>query len=218
MKTSRFLSTLCLTLSLVLPFAAMRAADLDYGDNAPATLVNKGWKALNDKNFKDAVSYASKCIDLYTQKAADQQRALSAIHPKNLDSWAVENVGIAYLIRGRAKEGLEKIPDALKDYKTLMEKFDKAEPVDAGKNKWRPATVAAERTIALGGQLPAGVPTPPPPTPVPAPAGAKPAAAPAPADPTATPPPSSMPKFVPSPTPGASAAPAAPGEVPLPPM
>ncbi len=146
-------ATFALATAMLLPAPAMRAAtsNLDYGDMSSSTLDNKGWGALNSKDFAAAIGYTTKCIDTYKEKALEQQKSLTQGHPTALKGvWALNDVAVAHFIRAKAYEGLLKVPDAIADYSAIVSDFHSAECTDGGGNKWKPADPAKTQLALLG--------------------------------------------------------------------
>jgi tetratricopeptide (TPR) repeat protein len=134
------------------PAAAAPAPVLDFGDFAPATIRMKASAALDAKNYDAAIGYADKCIELFSNDATAQQAALTAI-PTDKDTvfkqWALNEVGVAYLVKGQALEAQNKKKDALAAYKTLVDKFAYAQCWDPQGWFWTPADQARERVATL---------------------------------------------------------------------
>jgi hypothetical protein len=153
MKNRRFLVP-GLVLQAILLFSppAARAATptVDYGDNSTATLTQKAWQSLGVNDWASTIAYTTRCIDTYKDQALNQQKALASKHPgDNPDSWALNDVGTCYFIRGKAYEGLKKIPEAIADYKYLVDNLALSACTDPKGFVWYPAKPAKDQMILL---------------------------------------------------------------------
>lgn len=75
----------------------------DYSDYTSETLTGKGWKSLQEKDYKGVELYAKKCIYLYEQKADKQQSELKGYVKDKKDipyHWALNDVATCYYILG----------------------------------------------------------------------------------------------------------------------
>jgi hypothetical protein len=146
MKTRYFAVPLIVFLAGSFLAAPQSRAAVDYGDGSSATLTAKAWAALGSKNYADTIAYTSKCIESYQKLALDQQKTL-ATAKKTADkaNWALNDVATCYYIQGMAKEGLNKMPEAMADYKYLVDNLTLAQCLDGKGFSWNPATPAKER-------------------------------------------------------------------------
>ncbi|MFA5261744.1 MAG: beta-glucanase precursor, partial [Candidatus Omnitrophota bacterium] len=71
----RYLILLTAMVSVLVGSSAALA--LDFGDYKSSTLTGKAWGALNSKNYKEAIVYTDKCIELYADKAREMQAKLN---------------------------------------------------------------------------------------------------------------------------------------------
>jgi tetratricopeptide (TPR) repeat protein len=135
--------------------------ELDFGDRTSVTLTGKAWKALADKNYKDAVTYSKMCVELFEKQAVEMQKELKepvpqgdndAIHKKG----ALNDVGTCLYIMGQALEKQEKNAEALAAYKQLTEKVPFAQCWDPQGWFWKPAAAAKDRIKALEPVSPQG--------------------------------------------------------------
>lgn len=98
-----------------------RGAELDFGDRSSATLTTKAWKALEGKEYADAIAYAKKCVELYKDKAVEMQKELKEPAPTDDDKAAskkraLNDAGTCLFITGQALEKQDKGADAIKSY------------------------------------------------------------------------------------------------------
>jgi tetratricopeptide (TPR) repeat protein len=131
-----------------------RGAGLDFGDRSSATLTTKAWKALEGKDYADAIAYAKKCVELYKDKAVEMQKELKEPVPTDdreavSKKWALNDVGTCLYITGQALEKQDKGAEAIKSYKELVEKLPFAQCWDPKGWFWKPAEAAKGRIKAL---------------------------------------------------------------------
>lgn len=153
MKFSRPLLAICLSLgSLSVAFSEDAAPALDFGDFSSAAITNKAWQANDAKNFAAADAYTAKCIEMFKDKAIEQQKALSApLTDKDqiFAQWALNDVGTCYFIRGQILEKQGKTKEAVEAYKFLVDNLAYAQTWDPKGWFWKPAGAASERIKAL---------------------------------------------------------------------
>jgi hypothetical protein len=146
-----------LGLSLVaVAFACLtaRAEEPDFGDASSSTLTTKAWNALNAKDYKLAVTFAKKCVDLYEKEAVKMQKDLKAPVPADdkeavAKKWALNDVGTCFYIMAQALEKQDKGKEALAAYKEIVEKVSYAQCWDPKGWYWKPADAAKTRIKAL---------------------------------------------------------------------
>ncbi|MFA6287142.1 MAG: hypothetical protein WC661_07110 [Opitutaceae bacterium] len=126
----------------------------DLGDQTSSTLTAKAWKAAESGDLAAVKAYTARCIQLYEATALTQQRALTA-PPPTADpavvhaNWALNDVGTCYFILGQALEKANQASDAIKAYKTLVEKLAYSKCWDTKGWFWSPADAARGRVKAL---------------------------------------------------------------------
>jgi hypothetical protein len=125
------------------------APQVDYGDMKSSTLTASGWNALGNKNYEAVVALASKCIDTYKTTALQQQKAAATGKPNDKGTWALNDVAASYYMRAQAYEGLNKMAEAIADYKYLSENLSAAALSGDNGTTWNPAKPAQERAIIL---------------------------------------------------------------------
>lgn len=134
--------------------AAPAGPTYDFGDQSSAVLTAKAWKAYADKDLAAVKAYTGRCVQLYEATAVSQQAALTAPVPtSNAEAvhanWALNDVGTCYFILGQALENANKADEAIKAYKTLVEKFAYAQCWDAKGWFWAPVDAARGRIKAI---------------------------------------------------------------------
>ncbi len=128
-------------------FAQPAPAQPDYGDYSSQTLTTKAWDALAQKQYDLVYAYTGKCIEQFSQQAADMQAGLTAPAPADTAStyWALNDVGTCLYIRAQAYEAQGKSKEALADYKELIKTYSFAQTWDPNGWYWRPADAAKQR-------------------------------------------------------------------------
>jgi hypothetical protein len=160
MKLHRLLllSTLIIT-ATVMPHSTTRAEEsaasapkYDFGDYTSATLTGKAWKALEAKKWDEVTAFTEKCIEMFKDKAVEQQKALTEIpteKEKVFSNWALNDVGVCYFIKAQALEKQDKKKEASDAYKILAEKLPFAQCWDTNGWFWNPSEAAKERIKVL---------------------------------------------------------------------
>ena len=57
----------------------------DFSDESPLTLTGRAFEALNKKNYDGVLAYTQRCIELYEDKAKDQEASLDDFAPSGTD-------------------------------------------------------------------------------------------------------------------------------------
>lgn len=141
----------CMSISL----AEEPSADgLDYGDYTSATLMIKGWEALGEGKYEDAVKLTEKCVELYKEKAQEMQASLSAKPSSDVvnEYWALNDVGTCYFIMGEALVKLGRKSDALLAYKVVRDDLYYAQAWDPKGWHWSPSDAAFPKVQMLEAQ------------------------------------------------------------------
>ena len=133
---------------------AAPAPTYDFGDSTSAVITGKAWAAQAAGDLAAVQAYTGQCIKLYEATAITQQAALTAPVPTTdkeavFANWALNDVGTCYFILGQALEKAGKTADALKAYKTLVDKLSFAQCWDAKGWFWSPASAAKGRIKAV---------------------------------------------------------------------
>ncbi len=127
--------------------------EYDFGDYSSAHLIKKSWEALNEEDYEAAKVYAEKCIELYEDKAKEQQASLNDFPSSDEASkyWALNDVGTAYFILAESyrKEGdLEK---AKEYYQKIIDEYSYAQCWDTQGWWWKVADAAKEKLEEIEG-------------------------------------------------------------------
>lgn len=125
---------------------------LDFGNFSSETLTTKAWKASDAGDQASAAGYTDKCIEMFADKAVEQQKALGApltVKEEIFAQWALNDVGTCYFIRGQILEKQGKSKEAVEAYKFLVENLPFAQTWDTKGWFWKPADAAAGRVKAL---------------------------------------------------------------------
>ena len=130
------------------------ADGLDYGDYSSVTLMVKGWEALGEGKYKDAVKLTEKCVELYEEKAQEMQASLSAKPSADVvnDYWALNDVGTCYFVMGEALVKLGRKSEALVAYKEVRDDLYYAQAWDPKGWHWSPSDAAYPKVQMLESQ------------------------------------------------------------------
>ena len=127
------------------------AGGLDYGDYASATLMIKGWEALGEGKYEDAVKLAEKCVELYEERAKKMQASLSAKPPSDVvnEYWALNDVATFYFTMGEALVKRGRKPEALVAFKVVIDDLYYAQAWDPKGWHWSPSDAAYPKVQML---------------------------------------------------------------------
>ena len=133
-------------LSIALPALAYNLDDL-----SSRNLVAQAWKALANRE-QGVVHYAAdKCIELYSKEADKQQRQLRDFAPKGkvFEYWALNDVAVAYFIKGQAYIDEDKYEDAKKVFRIIARRYKFAQCWDPQGWFWKVAEAARKEIKAI---------------------------------------------------------------------
>jgi hypothetical protein len=130
------------------------AAPPEFGDFSSSTLTAKAWQAIDRREYRDAVVFAKKCIELYGKQAVEMQESRGEPVPGNLKEevakqWALNDAGTCLFILGQAYERLDKGTEALIAYRKLLSEMSFAHSWDTRGWYWMPADIAKMRVKML---------------------------------------------------------------------
>lgn len=130
------------------------AGGLDYGDFSSATLMIKGWEALGEGKYDDAVKLTEKCAELYEDKAREMQASLNEKPSADVvnEYWALNDVGTCYFIMGEALVKLRRKAEALLAYKIVRDDLYYAQAWDPKGWHWSPSDAAYPKVQMLESQ------------------------------------------------------------------
>lgn len=95
---------------------------IEFGDYKSSTLTSKAWDSLKQNRPLAAEAYASKCVELYSAQAIQQQSSLKDFPSEGLewDYWALNDVGTCLFIKGQALAKLGKPGDSAKAFQDIL--------------------------------------------------------------------------------------------------
>ena len=98
----------------------------------PKDLIIRAWESWSTKDYDKTFYYTDKCIELYSEKAAEEQASLEGLPPAASMSQyeALNAVGTSYFIRGEAYLYQGKIENAKEAFITVIEKYGFAQNWD----------------------------------------------------------------------------------------
>lgn len=121
-------------------------------------LIAKAWAAHGKKDIEATFKYTQECIQLYKDQADKDQASLKSL-PKAKDEieavQALNDVATAYFIQGESFRDQGKTEDAIKAFKTVVEKYYYAQAWDPRGWFWQIAKAAGESIDKLEGRIPA---------------------------------------------------------------
>jgi len=113
--------------------------------------VTAAWKAYDNQQYEEAISFAQECIDKWENNAIEQQSKLTQAPPTGAVSedekkaifanWALNDVGTSYFIKAQALQKLGKIAEARDAYNKAIS-FPYARSWDPKGWFWSPAEAA----------------------------------------------------------------------------
>lgn len=118
---------------------------IDFGDYKSSTLTGKAWDSLKQRRTMAAEAYANKCIELYSEKASEQQMSLKDYPSSGLEweYWALNDVGTCMFIKGQALASLGKKAESDKVFQDILGRYSYAQCWDsAGGWFWKIADAA----------------------------------------------------------------------------
>lgn len=119
-------------------------AEYDFSDESGDALTTKAWEALNKKDREAVLAYTSRCIELYTEDAKDQEAELDDFAPSGSerDYDALNNVAVSYFIRGEYYKHSRDWDESRKNYKKIIDNFYFAQYWDPRGWWWKPSEIA----------------------------------------------------------------------------
>ena len=110
-------------------------------------LITKAWGAHGKRDIETTFKVTRQLIDLYKDKADEQQRSLKALPKGKEEIEAVQilnDVATAYFIEGEAYLRQEKVEDAKKLFKTVIETYPYAQAWDPRGWYWQVAEASRQ--------------------------------------------------------------------------
>jgi len=110
-------------------------------------LIVKAWEAHGRNDIEATFKYTQQCIDLYKEEADRQQAALKALPKSKEEIQAVQvlnDVATAYFIQAESYMRQEKIEEAKKLFKIIIEKYYYAQAWDQRGWYWQIAEAAKQ--------------------------------------------------------------------------
>jgi beta-glucuronidase len=131
MKNTKILIILGLFLSVCMPIAF---CDEQQGEQnlSPKELIVRAWEAWGAKDYEKTLYYTDKCIELYSEKAKEEQAALSGFPATEvIDQYeALNAVGTSFFIQGEVYLSQGKIDEAKKVFINAIEQYGYAQNWD----------------------------------------------------------------------------------------
>lgn len=120
-----------------------------YAQDRPSSgeLITKAWGAHGKRDIEATFKYTQECIDLYKDSADKQQAALKSLpaHKDEIEAaWALNDVATAYFIQAESYMRQEKLDDAKKILKLVIDKYYYAQAWDQRGWYWQIAEAAKQ--------------------------------------------------------------------------
>jgi tetratricopeptide (TPR) repeat protein len=118
---------------------------IEFGDYKSSTLTGKAWDSLKQGRVMAAEVYANKCIELYSEKAGEQQMSLRAYPSEGLEweYWALNDVGTCLFIKGQALAKQGKQAESDRAFQDILGRYSYAQCWDnSGGWFWKVADAA----------------------------------------------------------------------------
>ena len=118
--------------------------EYDFTDETSSALTVKSWEALNKKDEQALFVYTSRCIELYTDSARDEQAKLDDFAPAGSEATyeSLNNVAVCYFMLGEFCKYKKDWEKARENYKKVVDKFYFAQYWDPRGWWWKPAEIS----------------------------------------------------------------------------
>ena len=119
---------------------------------SPKDLIIRAWEAWSTKDYEKTFYYTDTCIDLYSEKAIQEQASLEGLPPAAAIGQyeALNAVGTSYFIQGEAYLYQGKIENAKEAFITVIEKYGFAQNWDPRGWFWSAKEKSIESLAKLG--------------------------------------------------------------------
>jgi hypothetical protein len=116
----------------------------DLKDESSSALTIKSWEALNKRDEQALLAYTSRCIELYAEKARDQQARLDdfAAAGSESDYESLNNVAACYFMLGEFYKHKKEWERSRENYKKVIDNFYLAQYWDPRGWWWKPARIS----------------------------------------------------------------------------
>ncbi len=140
--------------------ATLCLGDLVYAQEGKLTsteLITKARTAQAQKNYEEVFMYTQEVIDTYIDQAESEQASLKEFPKSKQEIETVQNlndVATAFFIQAESYRDQRKIQEAIKNFKTVVEKYGYAQAWDPRGWYYKTAEVAQEGIDRLEGKDP----------------------------------------------------------------
>lgn len=142
---------------LVLFLFIFTGAVVAYGQEtklSSSELINKAWEAHGNGDIEATFKYTQECIDLYKDEADKMQASLKGLPRGKKEIETVQplnDVATAYFIQAESYRNQGKKEEAIKTFKTIIEKYFYGQAWDQRGWFWQVAKTAKESLAQLEG-------------------------------------------------------------------
>ena len=118
----------------------------DFSDESSLTLAAKAWEALNKKDEDSVLAYTERCIELYEQKARDQEASLDDFAPSGSEKAYdyLNSLSACYFIRGELYKNNKDWKKAKENYQTVIDRYYFGQYWDPRGWWWKPSQIAKD--------------------------------------------------------------------------
>jgi len=122
------------------------AKEYDFTDESSSALTVKGWESLNKKDEQVLLAYTSRCIELYTEEARDQEAMLDDFAPAGSEAAyeSLNNIAACYFMLGEFYKYKKDWEKSRENYKKVVDKFYFAQYWDPRGWWWKPANISED--------------------------------------------------------------------------
>ena len=122
------------------------AKEYDFTDESSSALTVKSWEALNKKDEQALLAYTSRCVELYTEEARDQEAKLDDFAPAGSEAAyeSLNNIAVCYFMLAEFYKYKKDWAKSRENYKNVVDKFYFAQYWDPRGWWWKPAKISED--------------------------------------------------------------------------
>ncbi|MDD5775331.1 MAG: hypothetical protein PHS64_05265, partial [Candidatus Omnitrophica bacterium] len=131
------------------PVAPVTDPFADYPDEP--SIMAKTWDVYNDKDYTSAIKFTDEIIKRYAETAQEQRASLTDFAPTGSEAkyWALNDVAIAYYIKGEALLAQGKTDQAKKQFQAVLNKYSFGQCWDPQGWFWKVSDAAQEEIAKI---------------------------------------------------------------------
>ncbi|MCD4782100.1 MAG: tetratricopeptide repeat protein [Candidatus Omnitrophica bacterium] len=130
---------------------ALMGTSYSYGNYTSETLTIKAWKCWDIKDYKGVELYTTKCIKLFSKRAAQMQKKMKNFARLGYVPyfWALNDVGTCHFILGLAYQKQNKPRKSKEMFQSIIENYGYAQCWDPKGHYWKVAEVSKTKLAEL---------------------------------------------------------------------